>query len=359
MMFLLLVLSLGMNLLFLVGARGCSGGNSSGLTLEERHHSGKTDSYNKVAVIRMEGAIMEGLLGYVNKQIEKAAEDEHVKAVVLRINSPGGTITASDDLHRRLTDLRQGKPDKHRAAKPLVVSMASLAASGGYYIAMPASPLFAERTTVTGSIGVYAAFPNIAGLANKYGISMEVIKAGAIKDSGSMFHHMTPQERQVWQDMVDHAYQEFVNVVERGRPTLKGNMTTPILERMIPDRDENGKVVKEDGKVKMVPFTRQRADGGIFTADQALELGLIDKIGYLDDAINEARQQAGLGEDFQAIQYERPWSLLGGLLGADATMPENHWNPRRLASAATPRLWYLSPQSELTGFLSAAGVGEP
>src|SRR5262249_14458941 len=149
----------------------------------------------------------------------------------LRINSPGGSITASDNLHRRLIELRDGNPHRHTAAKPLIVSMASLAASGGYYIAMPSKTLFAERTTITGSIGVYAAFPNIADLANKHGVTMDVIKAGAVKDSGSMFHKMTPQERQVWQDMVDHAYKEFLAVVEQGRPHLKGQLEKKVFEK--------------------------------------------------------------------------------------------------------------------------------
>jgi protease-4 len=336
-MFVLLAFSMAINFLLLAGLRGCSGSSSSSLTLEERHHSGKTLSANKIAIVRMEGTIVEGLLSFVHKQIERATEDDHVKAVVLRINSPGGTITASDDLHRRLGELARGQTQKHMSGKPLVVSMASLAASGGYYIAMPANTLFAERTTITGSIGVYAAFPNIADLANKHGVSMEVIKAGAIKDSGSMFHKMTPEERQVWQDMVDHAYHQFVVVVEQGRPSLKGQMTAKVLEKMIPDRDEQGRVIKEDGKVRMIPFVRQRADGGIFTADEALQLGLVDKIGYLEDAITEARKQAGVGEDYQAIEYERPFSLLGGLLGVEAATRQGEWSPKRLAAAAAPR----------------------
>src|SRR5262249_11470813 len=157
---------------------------------------------------------------------EAAASDSHVKAVVLRINSPGGTITGSDDLHRRLTELRDGtNPRQKGGKKPLVVSMGSLAASGGYYVAMPAEDIAAERTTITGSIGVYAAFPNISGFAKEHKFGMNVVKAGAIKDSGSMFKDMTAQERQLWQDMVDHAYKQFTQVVEQGRPNLKGKMS--------------------------------------------------------------------------------------------------------------------------------------
>src|SRR5262249_34174998 len=151
-------------------------GISDEVYLRERFLSGKKEAKDKIAVVVIDGVIMEGMTTYASKQIEVAAADEHVKAVVVRINSPGGSITASDDLHGRLRELHNGKPEKKRSPKPLVVSMASLAASGGYYIAMPAEHLVAERTTITGSIGVYAAFPNVAKLAKAYGVKMDVIK---------------------------------------------------------------------------------------------------------------------------------------------------------------------------------------
>src|SRR5262249_54005966 len=157
-------------------------------TLRERYHSGKKDARDKIAVVHVEGVILEGMTSYARKQIEAAAVDEHVKAVVVRINSPGGSISASDDLYRRLGLLRDGDPEKKTTGKPLVASMASLAASGGYYIAMPAKHLVAERTTITGSIGVYASFPNVSELAQKWGVKMDVIKRGDVKTSGSMFH---------------------------------------------------------------------------------------------------------------------------------------------------------------------------
>src|SRR5262249_43722741 len=174
-----------------------AGGESSSLPLTEKVYSGKSTADSKVAVIKVDGVILEGMLGYVHKEIDTAAEDKKVKAVVVRIDSPGGSITASDDLHRRLTLLRDGNPEKKTEGKKnLVVSMGGVAASGGYYIAMPAKTLIAEKTTITGSIGVYAALPNIHELADKYGVQMEIIKRGEVKDSGSMFKAMTPEERQ-------------------------------------------------------------------------------------------------------------------------------------------------------------------
>ncbi len=164
-------LSFGLNILAgIVILLGCLGfvalrkPDTSILPLSEQHYAGKSGVSDKIVVITLDGVILEGLMSYVHKQIEQAAGDKHVKAVVLRINSPGGSITASDDLHRRLVELRDGNAKKKRGARPLVVSMGALAASGGYYVAMPAQTLFAERTTLTGSIGVYSSFPNLKEL---------------------------------------------------------------------------------------------------------------------------------------------------------------------------------------------------
>jgi protease-4 len=331
-----------------------------GSALEERYHSGNRKADDKIAVVRIEGVIMEGLTGFYNRQLDQAAEDRNVKAVVLRINSPGGTITASDDLYHRICELRDGNPAKKTEAKSVVVSMGSMAASGGYYIAMPAQHLVAERTTITGSIGVYASFPNVSTLADKYGVRMNTVKAGEVKNSGSMFHPMTTAERQLWQDMVDHAFRQFQSVVEDGRPKLKGKLREVVIEKMIPERDEKGEIRGESVKEKGVKYVRRRADGGIFTADEAKQFGLIDQIGYLEDAIQEARREAGLGEqDYRAVEYERPLSLLGGLLGAKTPQPDGlRLDPDKLSSAMAPRLWYLAPQSEMAGYLAALGRGE-
>jgi protease-4 len=239
--------------------------------------------------------------------------------------------------------------------------MGSLAASGGYYAAMPAEYIFAERTTITGSIGVYAAFPNVAGLATRYGVSMNVIKAGDIKDSGSMFHDMTAPERQVWQDMVDGAYDQFLEVVGKGRPKLKDKLTEIIPEtrKEIMDRNGAGKVIEEDGKPKMVSFFRRRADGGIFTAKEALAYGLIDEIGYLEDAAKKAAEYARklgtLGDEYKVVTYEKPQTLLGSLLGVDGSAAKKPLTAEALAEGTYPRLWYLAPQSEMSGILTAIG----
>jgi protease-4 len=384
--------SVGLNFLLLLALlAGFSGGSGE---LHERHHSGNARAKDKIAIVRIETVISEATTSYAQKQLDSAAADKHIKAVVIRIDSPGGTITASDDLYRRIKELRDGNPMKDTPPKPVIVSMGALAASGGYYIAMPSRHILAEPTTITGSIGVFASFPNISKLAHDHGVSMEIIKAGAIKDSGSMFKDMTPQERQLWQDMVDSAYDRFLTVVAKGRDPkldkeeLSATEQAELAQKkkwllaLIPEESKDlvvaelaqqtmPKVPLEPmpqivagpganpaaGKGKHIEkYTRYRADGGIFTADQAKKYGLIDQIGYLNDAIALAKDEAHLDDDYHVITYDRPPGLLG-LLGIQAPqqLPGAQLDPSRLAEGATPRLWYLAPQSEMAGILAAVG----
>jgi protease-4 len=326
--------------------------DAASLPLTEQHYVGKSGAADKVAVIALDGIILEGLLGYVHKQINQAASDKHVKAVVVRINSPGGSITASDDLYHRLWELRYGNAKKDCVGKPLLVSMGSMAASGGYYVAMPGQVLFAEHTTMTGSIGVYAAFPNIKKLADDHGITVNTIKQGQIKHSGSPFADMTEHERQVWQDTIDESYQRFIQVVEKGRPALAGGkLLAPVTVTPV---DAGPDFLKKGNKPE--PYTRYLADGGIWTAEKALQYKLIDRIGTLDDAILAAHDMAGLGEHYQAIKYLRP-SPLAELLGLgdlfNSSPSGTLLDPKRLEAGFTPRLWYLAPGAEVSGFLAA------
>jgi protease-4 len=326
---------------------------SSTVPLSETHYAGDKTAADKIAIVRLQGIILEGLLGYVHKQIDQAAHDTSVKAVVLRINSPGGTITASDDLHRRLMALTQGDPKKGTQAKPLVVSMGGLAASGGYYVAMPAQTLFGEPTTLTGSIGVFVSLPNVKKLADTYGVRLETIKQGEIKDSGSPFKDLTPKEHQVWQDMIDHAYNQFVAVVEKGRPALRGGLLQP--RTITPVRAGPDWLPRGPDKDKPPgPYTRYLADGGIWTADKALDFKLIDNLGYLDDAVTAAHDLAHLEDHYRVLQYERPLSLRESLLGIEApAAPAGAWDPTHLAHALGPRLWYLAPGHEAAAFAAA------
>lgn len=371
--------SIGLNVVFLIFAFPGGLGSGGSSHIYEHYHSGNASSPNKIAIVKLDGVIMEGQLGFVQKEIDQAARDPHVKAVVLRIVSPGGSITASDDLHRRLRELTQGKrPKQEGGKKPIIVSMGALAASGGYYVAMPGEYLMAEPTTITGSIGVIASLPNLTGFSEKTGIGMTVIKAGEVKDSGSMFRPMTPQDRQVWQDMIDSAFHRFIELVEAGRPQLKGKMREVVIRKQIPaplpGQEVSGFIAPSEPRAdanplralfgaeppRTVEYVRRRADGGIFTADEAKKLGLIDSIGYEEDAIAKAAAVADLGDDYRAISYERPPTLANLLLGAQApsapagsVLDANRW-----AEAASPRLWYLAPQSELSGILSIVGRRE-
>lgn len=348
-------LSIGLNLLFILAilAQGGSFGGGGG-ALSTRFYSGNRHAKNKIAVVKIDRLIVEGMIDYARRQIQDAQEDDHVKAVVVRIDSPGGTITASDELYRRLKDLRdgvairyKGDPEHKVNKKSLVVSMGAIAASGGYYVAMPASYLVAERTTITGSIGVYVAFPNIAQLSDKYGIRMEVIKRGDMKYSGSMFREMSPQERQVWQDGVDNAYEQFLSVVQKGRPNLKDKLLKTVIDKTVTTEEK-------PGKPETFVYKRKLADGGTFTPEQAKQFGLIDEIGYVEAAIAKAQQLAGLGaNDFKVITYDRPQSFLFPFLAEQSSPEEKILDPKKWSTGLAPRLWYLTPQSEMAGFFAA------
>jgi protease-4 len=316
---------------------------------------GDDDAKNKIAVIRIEGVLMEGMTGYALKQIEQAAKDEKVKAIVVRIDSPGGTVSASEELHRLLTQLRDGALRKYPHSKPkkMVVSMGSIAASGGYYIAMPAEKILADPICITGSIGVYASLPNVAEFINQHGIKFELIKAGGIKASGSPFHELTPQERQPWQDMVDSSYEHFLEIVAAGRPNLTKDKLRDeaVVRERIARRDSKGNVIKDWlGRTDQVDYVRYRADGGTFTAAEALKFGLIDEVGTLDKAVDAVAAAAQLSK-YQVVAYEKPTTLLNTLFGVQVKTPGAALDPHRLSNGATPRLWYLAPQADLAGIL--------
>jgi protease-4 len=337
----LFLIGLGIVLLFLIF------GSSSTTPLREQHIAGTASARNKIAIIHIDGIILEGLLTYIEKQIDQAAADDEVKAVVVRITSPGGSITASDRVYRRLKELRDGNVEKSTNPKPLVVSMGAVAASGGYYVAMPAKSIFAEPTTLTGSIGVYIALPNVHELTDKYGFKMEVMKRGAVKYAGSPFATLKPEEREMWQELVDHSFAQFKEVVEDARPQLKGKLEEKVI-------DEKRTVLDNDGKnPTAIQYVRRLADGGVFTADQAQKFHLVDKIGYQEDAIKEAKELASVGSNYQAIQYEKPFFFLESLLGAKASSPKEG-GFSQLAEGLTPRLWYLTPGFDLTGIVSAS-----
>lgn len=204
----------------------------------------------------------------VREELQKAEEDDAVKALIVRINSPGGTITASDLIYREIDSF------KTRRKVPVVAVMMDVGASGGYYAALAADTIVALPTTVTGSIGVVMLTVNAQGLMEKIGVAPLAIKSGEMKDAGSPFRPITPQERAVFQSVIDQMYGRFVALIARSRK------------------------IPEDR-------VRSFADGRIYTADEAKALGLVDEIGYMDDVVAAARKAAGV-EEASVVMYHRP-----------------------------------------------------
>jgi len=224
----------------------------------------------KVLMIDVDGMISSALdtgllareknvVSRVFERLERAAADPWVKAVILRIDTPGGEVTASDIVYHEILRF------KERTGLPVVGLMMGVAASGGYYVASACDVIMAHPSTLTGSIGVISVFPSVESLMSKVGVKVNVIKSGPAKDSGSPFRDMTDEERKVFQGVIDEYYEGFLAVVARGR------------------KDK-------------IPADRLRAiaDGRVYTAPQALKLGLIDAVGYFDDAFGKARALAAL-----------------------------------------------------------------
>lgn len=241
----------------------------------------------KIAIIYVEGVIMgghgqsnllseQGGTDQVIKQLHEARDDESVKAVIMRINSPGGSAAASQEVGIEIKKLRA-------KGKVVVTSMGDVAASGGYWLAACTDKIYANSTTMTGSIGVYVPYANWEELYKKVGIYQEKIKSGPHKDILSPERMMTSEERAIIQVMVDDIYNEFVTVVAEGR-----NMD---MEQV-----------------------RKLADGRIYTGNQAKQLGLVDELGNMYDAIDGTAKLAGISGKPEIKEYGKhsPWSILFG-----------------------------------------------
>jgi protease-4 len=204
----------------------------------------------------------------VVSHLRKAEQDALVKAVVLQLNSPGGSVTASDVLYNEILRF------KERTGRPVVAMMMDVAASGAYYIALTADVIVAHPTTLTGSVGVIFIRPKVTGLMEKIGVGVEVSKSGLNKDSGSPFRATTPEEALIFQEMTDHLAKRFVDLVRKHRG---------------PDA------------AALAEVTTAR----VYLAEEALALKLVDRIGYMPDAVAQARERTGLSEDAKLIVYRR------------------------------------------------------
>ncbi|MFB3880031.1 MAG: signal peptide peptidase SppA [Armatimonadota bacterium] len=242
-----------------------------------------------VALIRIEGVIVAGESGFsmfggeatgsddVVAEIEQAIDDDGAKAILMRVNSPGGSAAGSQEIYDAVNRAR-------KAGKPVVVSMADVAASGGYYVSCPADVIFADAATFTGSIGVIAMHENMAGLMKKIGIETDTIKSGKLKDMGSPTGPLSDEARQVMTTIINQVFGQFVDAVAKGR--------------------------KMDRK-KVLAL----ADGRVYTGQQAKDNGLVDKIGGMSEALAEAGKRGGLSGRPETKEYGTPaWlkRLFGG-----------------------------------------------
>lgn len=275
----LLVFAIAATLLFIMG---CTAPKirlfpSQADPLKEFTLEGKADQ--KILVIPVRGIISDAsregiirtrpsLVQEVVSQLRLAEDDKRVKAVVLKIDSPGGSVTASDILFNEILTF------KERTGAKVVVAMMGVAASGGYYISLPADYIVAHPTTLTGSVGVIFLRPKVTGLMEKIGLGVEVNKSGINKDMGMPYRPATAEEKKILQAMTDRLGIRFVDLMTKYRklgPAAEAEIST----------------------------------ARVYLAPEALELGMVDEIGYLDQAINKAKQLAELPENARVIVYRR------------------------------------------------------
>ncbi len=238
------------------------------------------DDKDKVVVIYAEGGIVSGndedeVAGdYIAGLLRQAREDDDVKAVVLRVNSPGGSADASDIIQRETILLKK--------KKPLIVSMGTVAASGGYWISAYGDPIYAQPNTITGSIGVFGMFPNIKKLMNEFGIKVETARTAPAADVFSPFRPKTEAELAVIQKFIDNIYEQFLDKVSEGRKLDRARV-------------------------------HEIAQGRVWSGKQALKLGLVDRFGGLNDAIAAAAEKAGL-KDYRVEEYQQPGSFMDDIM---------------------------------------------
>ncbi|MGE7600875.1 signal peptide peptidase SppA [Peribacillus sp. NPDC097675] len=276
-----------------------------------------SDPTNVIAVLDVDGTIQDtgeaSLLSsetynhrdFMDK-LQMAEENDDIKGIILRVNSPGGGVVESAEIHDKILDIKKAK-------KPVYVSMGSMAASGGYYISAPADKIFASPETMTGSLGVIMQGYNYEKLAKKYGVEFETIKSGTYKDIMSPTREMTDDERKILQNMIDNSYDQFVKIIADGRHMSE----------------------KEVRKI---------ADGRIYDGRQAKEVNLIDDFGHLDDVIAAMKEDIDQ-KDAQVIRYtgEAGFGSLFSMgaqkmLGNDV---EANVLTKILSSSNSPRLMYL------------------
>lgn len=231
---------------------------------------------DKIALVEITGTILSS--DETVRQLKKYREDRSIRGILLRVESPGGGVVASQEIYEEVRKTRE-------SGKTVVVSMGSLAASGGYYVSCGASRIVANRGTLTGSIGVISEFFRVDPLLSKLGIEANIIKSGKLKDAGSPFREMTPVDKAYYQNLMDGVHRQFIAVVE------------------------NERGLDHDSLLAI-------ADGRVFTGEEAVEIGLIDTIGTFEDALSIAGELAGIrGEPTLIKERKRGLTLFERLLG--------------------------------------------
>jgi protease-4 len=282
--------------------------------LSEKTVAELDEGTSKVAVIQIDGIIgSDEEEGYVIKQIRRVRKDKAVRAIVVRVDSPGGAVTGADYILHHLRKLKKEK------GVPLVVSMGGIAASGGYYVSMAVedqdNAIFAEPTCVTGSIGVIMPHYDLSGLLARYDIKDDSIVTHERKQMLAMTKPIPPEHRAIIQKNIDEMFARFKQVIHDGRP----------------------KFAKDPAALDAL------ATGEVFTTDQAVTNGLVDKVGFLEDAIDRAIELAGLSRgDVKAIKYQQPMSMWDDLtlIRSRAAAPIGI-DVSAIQELATPRAYYL------------------
>jgi protease-4 len=286
-------------------------------------------SKNKIAVLDITGIISSepwgrsthNLVELIEDQLHLAGEDDAAKAVVLRVDSPGGEVLASDEIYRAIADFERDYK------KPVVASMGGLAASGGYYVSAPCSWIVANELTITGSIGVIMHSYNYRGLLNKVGVRPEVFKSGKFKDmlSGEKDEEdILPEEKQMLQSLIDETFERFKKVVAEGR--------------------ENASEQNRGEGRRLAGNWKDYADGRVLSGKQAYELGFVDELGNFETAVERARQLARI-KDANLVQYQRPFDLgnLFRLFGESESRAVKIDLGMQLPKLQVGRLYFMSP----------------
>lgn len=265
-------------------------------------------SGDRIAMVRVSGVIYDSRS--VIAQLQRYAGDDRVKAIVLRVDSPGGGVAASQEIYQELVRLRQEKN------KTIVVSMGSVAASGGYYLACGANHVVANPGTVTGSIGVIAEWYNYGSLLDMAGLKPELVKSGALKDIGSPVRPMTPEERVVLQNLIDRMFNQFVGVVVEAR---------------------SGRMGLDEAKIRAL------ADGRVFTGSEALENGLVDELGNERTAVLAAAKLVGISGEPIVVEPppQKSYTIIDLLTQTDVTEITAKGLPGSSPSGASMQFGYI------------------